>query len=62
MLLSYDSWYTDKQHPIYQRPFSSHIDETFARFSVGGQTGEAVPLIALGCFFVSIETVIKNNL
>lgn len=51
-----------KPHPIYQRLFSSRIDETFARFSVGGQTGETGHLIALGCFFVSIETVIKNNL
>ena len=61
-LLSFGTWYTDKQHPKYQRLFSSRIDETFARFSVGGQTGEAGPLIALGCLFVLIETIIQNNL
>ena len=53
---------TDRQHPIYQGLSFSHNGGIFARFSVGGQTGEAGPLIALGCFFVSIEMVIKNNL
>ena len=62
MLHSCDTWYTDRQHPIYQRLSFSHNGGIFARFSVGGQTGEVESLIALGCFFVSLETAVKNSL
>jgi hypothetical protein len=56
MLHPCDTWYTDRQHPIYQRLSFSHNGGIFARFSVRGQTGEVESLIALGCFFVSLET------
>lgn len=59
MLHPCDTWYTDRQHPIYQRLSFSHNGGIFARFSVGGQTGEVESLIDLGCLFVSLETAVN---
>jgi hypothetical protein len=60
MLLSCDTRYTDRQHPIDQRRSYSHSGGIFARYSVEGKKNEEESLISLGCFFVSLETVVKK--